>query len=73
MAPFCYNQGCSCPTGYDLVETSEYKICRINEQLVDERLDDDDDDEDDKCMQTISGYLLSEKKNNLPFYVCSAL
>lgn len=32
--PFCHIQGCTCPTGYELIETEETKICRLIDQAT---------------------------------------
>lgn len=29
VAPFCHTQGCTCPTGYELIETVQSKTCRL--------------------------------------------
>lgn len=35
VPPFCHTQGCSCPTGYELIETVQSKTCRLIESTSD--------------------------------------
>lgn len=35
VPPFCHTQGCTCPTGYELVETVQSKTCRLIESTSD--------------------------------------
>lgn len=45
IAPFCHSQGCTCPTGYELIETITQRTCRLIEK---EEVS--TEDEGDKCM-----------------------
>lgn len=35
VQPFCHTQGCTCPTGYELIETVQSKLCRLTEPTSD--------------------------------------
>lgn len=41
IAPLCHSRGCTCATGYEMIETVRSKICRLIER----------DEDDEKCMK----------------------
>lgn len=47
VPPFCHTQGCSCPTGYELIETVQSKTCRLIESTSDLSAG---ESEEERCM-----------------------
>lgn len=47
IPPFCHKQGCSCPTGYELIESEENIICRLTDPSADPQ---PGEDEEERCM-----------------------
>lgn len=50
MDPFCHLQGCSCPTGYELDEMDEHKVCHRVQVAASEPNAEQLAQEEDKCM-----------------------
>lgn len=68
VPPFCHSLGCTCPTGYELIETIQSKTCRLIESNPDLSGGESDDDERRKLW---SNYFESDIE--IDFWISSAM